>query len=165
MRTPATCTIPCRSIPYMWNDNNPVQYQDPSGYAVCSIAAPEDCASGILGALSKFSSGLGLVADVAAKVSPVANAITIALTPVALANDSEHADEKETRSTDESELEGHGVDAHEVKQDALGKKAEISKADIRVVKKTGELVVFKKGAKTGVKTGVYLKPNQSGSPQ
>ncbi len=116
---------PMSQHPYMWNDNNPVQYLDPSGYAVCSIAAPEDCASGILGALSKFSSGLGLVADAAAKVSPVANAITIALTPVALANDSEHADEKETRSTDESELEGHGVDAHEVKQDALGKKAEI----------------------------------------
>ncbi len=154
---------PMSQHPYMWNNNNPVQYADPSGY--CSIAQPMDCTASVLSALGKVGASLGVVAEVAAKASPVVNTLAIVLTPAALANDSEHADEKETRGTDASELEGHGIDALEVKQDALGKKAEISKADIRIDKKSGELVVFRKGAKTGVKTGVFLTQKPTGPPQ
>lgn len=64
-----------------------------------------------------------------------------------------NGDEKETRSTDNKELKKAGISAHDVKEGALGNKAQISEYDIRVVKSTGELAVFKKGAKTGIATG------------
>ena len=82
--------------------------------------------------------------------------ITLAAQP-ATANEGEIADEKSTRSTDEKKLKDAGTDAHSVKEEIVGKK-NISQYDLRVDRITGELVVFRKGAKTGVRTDEFLRP-------
>lgn len=50
------------------------------------------------------------------------------------------------------------MDAHELKRDALGKKAKIAEYDIYVDKNTKELLIFRKGGKgSPIHTGEYLK--------
>ena len=51
-----------------------------------------------------------------------------------------------------------GIEAHEVKQDYFGKKAEIAKYDIYVDKATGRLWIYlKKGRGTPIPTDYYIK--------
>ncbi|MED3791341.1 RHS repeat-associated core domain-containing protein [Niallia alba] len=59
---------------------------------------------------------------------------------------------------DDKYLKRKKVDAHELKRDALGKKAKIAEYDIYVDKNTKELLIFRKGGKgSPIHTGEYLK--------
>lgn len=152
---------------YMWNDNNPIAYSDPSGYSACSgvvscgidfgikaiTEGAKTISRGAIAVAPKAASGIAL--GTAGAVSGVLGVVATVLTPLATADGSEHVDEKETRSTDEQELKEHGIDAHQVKGETIGKK-EVSKYDLRVDKKTGELAAFRKGAKIGVRTGYFI---------
>ncbi|EUJ26914.1 polymorphic toxin type 33 domain-containing protein [Listeria cornellensis] len=54
-------------------------------------------------------------------------------------------------------LKQNGIDAHEVKQDVVGKK-NIAQYDIYIDKDTGQLWVYRKGGKgEGIPTGEYIK--------
>ena len=58
----------------------------------------------------------------------------------------------------DSYLKEKGIDAHDLKKEAIGKKAPVSRYDIYVDKDTGELFVFLKGGKgEGVPTGEFIK--------
>lgn len=59
---------------------------------------------------------------------------------------------------DEKLLDKEGLDAHEIKKDALGKKAKISRYDLYKNKKTGEIEIYEKGGKgEPISTGIILK--------
>lgn len=59
---------------------------------------------------------------------------------------------------DDKYLKSKGIDAHQLKQDVLGKKAKISQYDLYVNKNTGEIYVYKKGGKgEGIPTGEFIK--------
>jgi len=59
---------------------------------------------------------------------------------------------------DDKFLKKNGIDAHELKKDFLGKKAEIKLYDIYVDKSTGELWIFRKGGQgNGIATGEFIK--------
>ena len=54
-------------------------------------------------------------------------------------------------------LKRKGIDAHKIKEDFMGKKAPIAHWDLYKDKKTGEIVIFKKGGKgSGTRTGKYI---------
>jgi len=59
---------------------------------------------------------------------------------------------------DDGYLKKQGIDAHELKQEVLGKKAKIAQYDLYADKKTGEIFVYKKGGKgEGIPTGEFIK--------
>ncbi|WP_455813359.1 polymorphic toxin type 33 domain-containing protein [Pseudomonas graminis] len=59
---------------------------------------------------------------------------------------------------DDKFLKKNGIDAHELKKDFLGKKAEIKLYDIYVDKNSGELWIFRKGGQgNGIATGEFIK--------
>ncbi|EOC1339941.1 hypothetical protein ACI09V_003548 [Cronobacter dublinensis] len=58
---------------------------------------------------------------------------------------------------DDKFLKNNGVDAHRIKKDFLGAKAEIKLYDIYVDKNSGQLWIFRKGGKgEGIPTGEYI---------
>ena len=58
---------------------------------------------------------------------------------------------------DDKFLKNNGVDAHQIKKDFLGAKAEIKLYDIYVNKNSGQLWIFRKGGKgEGIPTGEYI---------
>ena len=65
---------------------------------------------------------------------------------------------KNPQKVDDKYLKKKGIEAHEVKQDYFGKKAEIAKYDIYVDKATGRLWIYlKKGRGTPIPTDYYIK--------
>ncbi|WP_331455005.1 polymorphic toxin type 33 domain-containing protein [Yersinia massiliensis] len=59
---------------------------------------------------------------------------------------------------DDKFLKNNGVDAHQIKKDFLGAKAEIKLYDIYVDKENGQLWIFRKGGKgEGIPTGEFIK--------
>ena len=62
------------------------------------------------------------------------------------------------QKANDSYLKKNNIDAHKLKQDILGKKADISKYDIYMDKNTKELYVFQKGGVgSGIPTGEFIK--------
>nr|WP_255765058.1 polymorphic toxin type 33 domain-containing protein [Pectobacterium sp. IFB5596] len=58
---------------------------------------------------------------------------------------------------DDKFLKNNGVDAHQIKKDFLGAKAEIKLYDIYVDKDNGQLWIFRKGGKgEGIPTGEFI---------
>ncbi len=58
---------------------------------------------------------------------------------------------------DDKFLKNNGVDAHQIKKDFLGAKAEIKLYDIYVDKDSGQLWIFRKGGKgEGIPTGEFI---------
>ncbi|POD89036.1 hypothetical protein BV925_23395 [Pectobacterium odoriferum] len=58
---------------------------------------------------------------------------------------------------DDKYLKNNGVDAHQIKKDFLGSKAEIKLYDIYVDKDSGQLWIFIKGGKgEGIPTGEFI---------
>ncbi|MBE1442606.1 RHS repeat-associated core domain-containing protein [Paenibacillus sp. OAS669] len=59
---------------------------------------------------------------------------------------------------DDKHLKRQGIDAHEVKRDFLGSKAQISRYDLYVDKATGEVLILLKGGKGDrIHTGIFIK--------
>lgn len=55
-------------------------------------------------------------------------------------------------------LKESGIDAHELKKDFLGNKAQISSYDLYKETKTGEILILQKGGKgTPIRTGEFIK--------
>lgn len=61
------------------------------------------------------------------------------------------------KKIDDKYLKKQGIDAHELKSDFVGNK-NISKYDLYVETETGEIFIYRKGAKgQGIATGDYIK--------
>lgn len=55
-------------------------------------------------------------------------------------------------------LKKHGIDAHALKRDIVGKKAKIAEYDLYKHTKTGEVLIFKKGGVgEPIPTGQFIK--------
>lgn len=62
------------------------------------------------------------------------------------------------KMADDKFLKNNGVDAHQIKKDFLGSKAEIKHYDIYIDKDNGQLWIFRKGDKgEGIPTGEFIK--------
>ncbi|MGG1629575.1 SAR2788 family putative toxin [Rossellomorea sp. NRS-1567] len=65
---------------------------------------------------------------------------------------------KSVKKIDDSFLKKNGIDAHELKQDYLGKKAKISQYDLYIDKDTKRVWIYKKGGKgTPIPTEEFIK--------
>lgn len=65
---------------------------------------------------------------------------------------------KTIEKIDDKYLKKKGIDAHEVKREFLGRKAKIAEYDLYRDKKSGEILIYRKGGKgEGIPTGQYIK--------
>ena len=73
------------------------------------------------------------------------------------AGQGERKNEISARRASDTELKKNNIDAHELKYEFLGKKAPISQYDIYIDKKSGELLIYRKGmVGNPIRTGEFL---------
>jgi RHS repeat-associated protein len=156
---------PMSQHPYMWNDNNPVEYEDPTGYCLedacvveggVTIGATEAAvavifvvgqASGSKQITNTAASLQGKINDTVKGVgSAVMRALRGAASPPGDPNGRKPSWKKLSNSEAKSVAKNMGYDdVHAMKEDTLGTDKNLSKSDVYVDKNTGDYYVMGKG--------------------